>query len=53
MHDRDGNIVHGKRLLYSIDNGKVEVLGKDATAAPAPGKPPAATGPPPDPQEKR
>jgi lipopolysaccharide transport protein LptA/LPS export ABC transporter protein LptC len=35
MRDKDGNIVHGKRLLYSIDNGKVEVLGKDSAT---PGK---------------
>jgi hypothetical protein len=35
--------VHGKRLRYSIDSGKVEVLGKDEGKAPAP-PPPAATG---------
>jgi lipopolysaccharide transport protein LptA len=37
MHDRDGNVVHGKRLRYAIDGGKVEVLGKDD--GPAPPKP--------------
>ena len=26
---RDGNIIHGQRLRYSVDSGKVEVLGKD------------------------
>jgi lipopolysaccharide transport protein LptA len=29
MHDKEGNIIHGKRLRYAIDGGKVEVLGKD------------------------
>jgi lipopolysaccharide export system protein LptA len=44
MRDKDGNIVHGKRLLYSIDNGKVEVLGKDAAAGGPAGAAPAAPG---------
>ena len=29
MRDRDGNQVQGKRVLYSIDDGKVEVKGKE------------------------
>jgi lipopolysaccharide transport protein LptA len=29
MHDRDGNIVHGQRMRYNLDDGKVVVLGKD------------------------
>jgi lipopolysaccharide transport protein LptA len=37
MHDRDGNVVHGKRLRYAIDDGKVQVLGKDD--GPPPPKP--------------
>ncbi|HYL06840.1 MAG TPA: LptA/OstA family protein, partial [Thermoanaerobaculia bacterium] len=36
MHDRDGNLVHGKRLRYALDDGKVEVLGKDEVRPPAP-----------------
>jgi len=36
MRDRDGNLVHGKRLRYAIDDGKVEVLGKDEAKPPAP-----------------
>jgi LPS export ABC transporter protein LptC/lipopolysaccharide transport protein LptA len=43
MRDKDGNQVQGKRVLYSIDDGKAQVLGKDepkpaaaATPAPAP-----------------
>jgi lipopolysaccharide transport protein LptA len=48
MHDRDGNLVHGKRLRYALDSGKVEVLGKDdgppapKPANPVPGTPAAA-----------
>jgi lipopolysaccharide transport protein LptA len=42
MRDRDGNLVHGKRLRYAIDDGKVEVLGKDEVKPPAPA-PAAAT----------
>ena len=29
MHDREGNIVHGQRMRYNLDDGKVVVLGKD------------------------
>jgi lipopolysaccharide transport protein LptA len=47
MHDREGNIVHGMRLRYSIDDGKVEVLGKDDGPKPAPPAPMTATLPPP------
>lgn len=40
MSDRDGNQVRGKRALYFIDDGRVEVKGKDeaapAAAAPSP-----------------
>jgi len=36
MHDRDGSLVHGKRLRYALDGGKVEVLGKDEVKPPAP-----------------
>jgi lipopolysaccharide transport protein LptA len=36
MHDKDGSLVHGKRLRYSIDDGKVEVLGKNDGPMPAP-----------------
>jgi lipopolysaccharide transport protein LptA len=43
MRDRDGNLVHGKRLRYAIDDGKVEVLGKDEAKPPAPA--PAASSP--------
>jgi lipopolysaccharide export system protein LptA len=43
MRDRDGNLVHGKRLRYAIDDGKVEVLGKDEAKPPAPA--PAASTP--------
>jgi lipopolysaccharide transport protein LptA len=47
MHDRAGNIVHGMRLRYSIDDGKVEVLGKDDGPKPAPPAPMTATLPAP------
>jgi len=40
MRDRDGNLVHGKRLRYAVDDGKVEVLGKDEAKPPAPASPP-------------
>jgi lipopolysaccharide transport protein LptA len=46
MRDRDGNLVHGKRLRYAVDDGKVEVLGKDQGRPPAPAAP-AAAGPAP------
>jgi lipopolysaccharide transport protein LptA len=48
MRDRDGNLVHGKRLRYALDDGKVEVLGKDEGRPPAPAPPasgPAPAGP--------
>jgi lipopolysaccharide transport protein LptA len=32
LHDRDGNVIQGKRLLYSIDDGKVEVKSVGAEA---------------------
>jgi lipopolysaccharide transport protein LptA len=47
MHDRDGSLVHGKRLRYAIDDGKVEVLGKDDTKPPPPAPAASATGAPP------
>ncbi|HVS00491.1 MAG TPA: LptA/OstA family protein, partial [Thermoanaerobaculia bacterium] len=39
MRDKDGNQVQGKRVLYSIEDGKVQVQGKDQaqTAGAAPG----------------
>ena len=38
MRDREGNQVQGKRVIYFVDDGKVEVKGKDAQpAAPAAG----------------
>ncbi|HEY7213982.1 MAG TPA: LPS export ABC transporter periplasmic protein LptC [Thermoanaerobaculia bacterium] len=43
MSDRDGNQVRGKRALYFIDDGRVEVKGKDEAA-------PAAAAPSPSPQ---
>jgi lipopolysaccharide transport protein LptA len=50
MHDKDGNIIHGRRLRYSIDDGKVQVLGKDdgpqLQAAPTLSTPPAAPAAP-------
>jgi lipopolysaccharide transport protein LptA len=56
MRDRDGNLVHGKRLRYALDDGKVEVLGKDEVKPPAPASsasptspaPTASSGSPPD-----
>jgi LPS export ABC transporter protein LptC/lipopolysaccharide transport protein LptA len=35
MKDREGNQVQGKRVIYLVDDGKVEVKGKDEKAAPA------------------
>jgi len=46
MRDRDGNLVHGKRLRYAIDDGKVEVLGKDEAKPPAPASPASTPAPP-------
>jgi lipopolysaccharide transport protein LptA len=41
MKDRDGNQVQGRRVLYSIDDGKVQVLGKEpAPPTPAVGAKP-------------
>ncbi|HEX3126686.1 MAG TPA: LPS export ABC transporter periplasmic protein LptC [Thermoanaerobaculia bacterium] len=40
MKDREGNQVQGKRVIYLVDEGKVEVKGKDTpavTPTPAPG----------------
>lgn len=49
MKDRDGNVVQGKRVLYLIDTGKVEVKGKGQgqtpAAPPAPSSPPGAPSP--------
>lgn len=45
MRDRDGNLVHGKRLRYAIDDGKVEVLGKDEVKPPAPASPAPSASP--------
>lgn len=36
MKDREGNVVQGRRVLYLIDSGKVEVKGKSAQPQPAP-----------------
>jgi lipopolysaccharide transport protein LptA/LPS export ABC transporter protein LptC len=49
MKDREGNVVQGRRVVYLIDTGKVEVKGKGqaappAPAAPAPPSPPGANG---------
>lgn len=33
MRDREGNQVQGRRVLYWIDDGKVEVKGKESAAA--------------------
>ncbi len=46
MRDRDGNLVHGKRLRYAIDDGKVEVLGKDEVKPPAPASAAPSPAPP-------
>jgi LPS export ABC transporter protein LptC/lipopolysaccharide transport protein LptA len=47
MKDRDGNQVQGKRVIYLVDEGKVEVKGKNETAAPTATPVPAATPTPP------
>ncbi len=43
MKDREGNVVQGRRVLYLIDSGKVEVKGKSQTppASPTPQTSPA------------
>lgn len=46
MKDKDGNQIRGKRALYAMDTGKVEVKGQDPNAPVAPAPPaitPAAT----------
>jgi lipopolysaccharide export system protein LptA len=50
MRDREGNVVQGKRVIYLVDDGKVEVKGKDdrpaaPAATPIPTPIPAATPP--------
>ncbi|MES1240493.1 MAG: LPS export ABC transporter periplasmic protein LptC [Acidobacteriota bacterium] len=47
MKDRDGNQVQGKRVIYLVDEGKVEVKGKDDKAAPAAAAPVPTPTPPP------
>lgn len=56
MRDREGNQVQGRRLVYSIEDGKVEVKGTQPAAggaapaapgAPAPAKPTSPTTPAP------
>ncbi len=50
MRDKEGNQVQGQRILYSIEDGKAQVLGKDAAktaAASAPTPAPSPTPPPP------
>lgn len=50
MKDREGNVVQGRRVLYLIDTGKVEVKGKgQGQAAPAAATPPASPPKPPAP----
>jgi lipopolysaccharide transport protein LptA len=53
MKDREGNVVQGKRVVYLIDTGKVEVKGKGQGQATSPASPtspaPAATTPTPTP----
>lgn len=45
MKDREGNVVQGRRVLYLIDSGKVEVKGKSQAPAASPASPtPPATG---------
>lgn len=36
MKDREGNVVQGRRVLYLIDSGKVEVKGKSQAPPPSP-----------------
>jgi lipopolysaccharide transport protein LptA len=53
MKDREGNVVQGKRVVYLIDTGRVEVKGKGQGQATSPASPtspaPAATTPTPAP----
>ena len=41
MKDREGNVVQGRRVLYLIDSGKVEVKGKSQTPPASPAAPQA------------
>ena len=43
MKDRDGNVVQGKRVLYLIDSGKVEVKGKGKAETPPASPAPSGT----------
>jgi lipopolysaccharide export system protein LptA len=48
MRDKTGNVVRGRRLIYNLDNGKVEVKGGSSPASPAspaPSATPAAPAP--------
>jgi LPS export ABC transporter protein LptC/lipopolysaccharide transport protein LptA len=47
MKDREGNQVQGKRVIYLVDEGKVEVKGTSAVPAPAPAATPATPAPTP------
>jgi lipopolysaccharide transport protein LptA len=45
MRDKDGNVVRGRRVVYFMEDGRVEVKGKDEVApAAAPNGTPAAPG---------
>ncbi len=49
MKDREGNQVQGKRVIYLVDEGKVEVKGKDTATGTAPPAPTPAATPTPKP----
>ena len=53
MHDKDGNVIEGPRMIYEIDQNRVHVLGPPSAApkpAPEPARPPATpSAPPPEP----
>jgi lipopolysaccharide export system protein LptA len=43
MKDKDGNQIRGKRAVYAMDTGKVEVKGQDPNAPATPAATPAVT----------
>ncbi len=51
MHDQDGNVIEGPRMIYEIDQNRVHVVGRtpDAAAAPAPAPAEPANPPTPEP----
>ncbi len=52
MHDQDGNVIEGPKMIYEIDENRVHVLGRPTEDGTEPAPPPAPAAPsPPTPAE--